>query len=298
MKALRNIIIWLVVFLAVLVWRMPYEAILTKVMNGLQKSSGITVTWKEMSVGLTGANLKKLLVTVPSGGSFKADTAFLSYSFSGINMSFVQNDSNLVLAQASSGSDADSGAAEDAASSSQKDDSEAVKVIPGTASFKLTSGKLNFKSDNLAFDTGSKDLKAIQLSGHLNFNYNKSEGKGELNMKIPSLKGSLPVALHNIEMGTNITIQPDPKSSRGSHKDKKDAKNGTKADQALLINNRLTLYNEAVTGEGDIIMRTRPNGTSPTLDGTMELKTKMFGTQKVGVAGTWAKPEWNLAGAR
>ena len=107
MKLLAKACVWLVVFVLVLLVRLPYETILTRVIASTEKSTGIVITWDEMSMGLTGVNLKKLLVTLPTGGYFTADKAFIGYSLKGLSVNFTQYDSAKVLAEASNGKTAE-----------------------------------------------------------------------------------------------------------------------------------------------------------------------------------------------
>ena len=296
MKLLAKACVWLVVFVLILLIRLPYETILSRVIASTEKSTGIVITWDEMSMGLTGVNLKKLLVTLPTGGYFTADKAFIGYSLKGLSVNFTQYDSARVLAEASNSKTTDTDSAAKATDSERKDN-----VIPGTASLNLNASELNFKSENLALDTGSQDLKAVQLSGQLNYNYLSSKGKGTLDLKVSSLKGSLPIELHDLEIGANITIEPyeASTSTRSGQVGSVDAsQRADNAPKRTSVNSRLTLYSQDVTGEGLVSLRSTPQSSSPMLNGDLTFKTKMFGTHKVNISGTWANPEWNLAGAR
>lgn len=298
MKLLAKVGVWLIVFVLVLLVRLPYETILTRVIASTEKSTGISITWDEMSMGLTGVNLAKLLVTLPTGGYFTADKAFVGYSLKGLSVNFTQYDSSKILAEARNKNSTGS----TAASSTAADNSEnKANVIPGTASLSVNASELIFKSENLALDTGSKDLKAIQLSGQLNYNYLASKGKGTLDLKVPSLKGSLPIELHDLEIGANITIEPYEASTSSPSGQVSSQANGQpkgNSPQRTSVNSRLTLYSQDVTGEGLVSLRSTPQSSSPMLNGDLTFKTKMFGTHKVNISGTWANPEWNLAGAR
>ncbi|MGM9999306.1 MAG: hypothetical protein ACI38Q_07980 [Candidatus Bruticola sp.] len=297
MKVLLRAAVWIAVFMVVLLLRLPYETILTRVITSAEGSTGVSITWDEMSMGLTGINLNKLLVTIPSGGYFTADKAFVGYSLSGLSVDFTQYDSAKVLAEASkrSGSQTAENSAKSTAPSS--DSSNRTGSVPGTASLRINASELAFKSDNLALDTGSKDLKAVRLGGQLTYNYLTGKGKGTLDFKVPSLKGSLPVELNNLEIGANITIEPYEAvvSSASRSSDKAAA---SAASKSTSVNSRLTLYSQDVTGEGSVTLRSVPQNSSPVLNGDLTFKTKMFGTHKVNISGTWANPEWNLAGAR
>ncbi|MCR4784359.1 MAG: hypothetical protein K6A35_07555 [bacterium] len=343
MKLLSKIGVWLAVFVIVLIWRLPYETIIGRVLSNAERVTGISITWEDMSMGLTGVNLKKLLVSLPSGSRFTADTAFISYSWKGLHMQFRQYDSPRILAAAmnrtpssdeseTSGRNSDAGGVSKGKAGPAESSISQDSSIPGSASLALDASQLEFKSENLALETGSKDLQAVQLSGQLSYNYQTSHGKGVLNFKVPALKASLPVELYNLEIGSTLTIEPDgigagaegnkalpnsseieenvetnnldPQPPSGSttgrrvrkahrHTNSKRARSG----RELKIDNRLTLYSPDVTGEGVVFMYTNQDNP-PELDGTITFKTKIFGTHKVDIAGTWANPEWNIAGVR
>ncbi|MGM9992702.1 MAG: hypothetical protein ACI376_07680 [Candidatus Bruticola sp.] len=295
MKILLRVAVWVAVFVLVLLLRLPYETILTRVIASAESSTGISITWDEMSMGLTGINLNKLLVTIPSGGYFTADKAFVGYSLSGLSVDFTQYDSAKVLAEASRRSSSPNSEAA-ASSASSSDSSNQANIVPGTASLRINASELTFKSDNLALDTGSKDLKAVRLSGQITYNYIQNKGKGTFDFKVPSLKGSLPIELNNLEIGANITIEPyEAKVSSAARSSTTAA---SAASKSTSVNSLLTLYSQDVTGEGSVLLRSVPQTSSPTINGDLTFKTKMFGTHKVNISGTWANPEWNLAGAR
>ena len=269
MKSWLKVLAWFAVFTLVFIWRLPCETLLSRIMESTQSHTGIAISWREMEMGLTGVHLEGLDVALPSGSRFSADKAFIGYSLSGLHIEFTQYDSGKILAAARSQS-APSG-----------------EPRPGQASFQIGASQIDFKSDNLAIDTGSRDLGAIQLGGRLQYDYRRSVGKGVLNLKLPSLKGSLPIELYNIELGSTLTIEPTPRSSQDAA-----------GARPLRITNRLKLFNENVTGEGQVILTTSPSGHSPSLEGDLTFNAKAFGVHKVHLSGTWANPEWNLAGAK
>jgi len=88
MKLLAKVGVWLLVFVLVLLVRLPYETILSRVIASTEKATGIVITWDEMSMGFTGVNLNKLLVTLPTGGYFTADKAFIGYSLKGLSVNY------------------------------------------------------------------------------------------------------------------------------------------------------------------------------------------------------------------
>ena len=281
MKILIKIAVWAAVFMIVFAVRFPYESLLHKAMTQLEQKNGVQVSWQKAAVGLGTLQMKGLSVNIPSGSRFQADKASVSVISKGMEIKFAQNSLSDIL----KASLKDSGIESSMPAKFQNE--------TGSASLKaFTSSKLSFESENLAVDTGSPSMKAIILSGYINID--KTEGKGEINLKVPYLKADgLPIPLTDIEIGCVTTMEPAASSSSK----KKDKEDGSLSNQPLKIINKINLFNEQVTGQGVVVMTTSPTGASPSLDGDLEFKTKMLGTHKVRLTGTWANPEWNLAGA-
>lgn len=296
MKILLKIAVWLLVFAAVLLIRFPYESVLSHAMSNLEADTGIVVNWEDAKVGLGSMRMKGLSVSIPSGSRFQADKAAVSVIKGGMRIRFTQNDPASILKKALELSEAES-----------VSPSMIAPDEPGTASLKAAAPSvLSFESDNLVVNTGSKSLQAIILSGNLDIV--NSEGKGVINLKVPSLKiDALPIPLQNIEIGSTVTMSP-VKAKKNKSKNKSNKKKNKKKQEetepetdtestSFKIVNKITLFNDQATGEGIVTMITSPRGDSPSLNGELELKTKMLGTHKVRIGGTWANPEWNLAGA-
>ncbi|MBQ7502161.1 hypothetical protein IJT93_05525 [bacterium] len=296
MKILLKIAVWLLVFAVVLLIRFPYESVLSHAMAKLEADSGIVVNWQDAQVGLGSMKMKGLSVSIPSGSRFQADKAAVSVIKGGMKIKFTQNDPTAILKQTLNLSEAES------ISPSMIPPDE-----PGTASLRAAAPSvLSFESENLVVDTGSKSLQAIVLSGNMNIvNY---EGKGVINLKVPYLKiDALPIPLQNIEIGSTVTMTPvKGKNNQIKPSKKKNVKKKNQETEAeetgtertsFKIVNKITLFNDQATGEGIVTMITSPRGDSPSLNGEIELKTKTLGTHKVRIGGTWANPEWNLAGA-
>ena len=294
MKILLKIAVWLLVFAAVLLIRFPYESVLSHAMSNLEADSGIVVNWEDAKVGLGSMRMKGLSVSIPSGSRFQADKAAVSVIKGGMRIKFTQNDPASILKKALDLSEAES-----------ISPSMLAPDEPGTASLKAAAPSvLSFESENLVVNTGSNSLQAIILSGNLDLA--NSEGKGVINLKVPYLKiDALPIPLQNIEIGSTVTMSPVKAKKNKSKSSKK--KNNKKQEEtepeaetesaSFKIVNKITLFNDQATGEGIVTMITSPRGDSPSLNGELELKTKMLGTHKVRIGGTWANPEWNLAGA-
>ncbi|MBQ7568426.1 hypothetical protein IJT17_06435 [bacterium] len=150
----------------------------------------------------------------------------------------------------------------------------------GRAQAQLTSKGVEFSAEKLEVSTGSQDLGTVVMSGNLNYALNGAGIKGELRLVVPELSGVLPMPLNNLEIGTVI-----------ASKETADANSSA-------VSNDLTLYGEGLDGTGNITFTFTQGGSSPSLSGELNINTTGFGTHTIKLGGTWAQPQWNLAGAQ
>lgn len=158
----------------------------------------------------------------------------------------------------------------------------------GKATVELQTGRLLFHSQDLQVDTGSSDFKMVTMSGDLTYKLSDNSGKGELHLVIPELSGVLPVTLKNLEVGTKINLSQttaEPSSPNAT------------PQIVSVVDNKLTLFGEGLSGEGQLTARSHANASSA-LSGELKVTTQSFGTHNIEIGGTWAKPEWNLVGAK
>ena len=144
----------------------------------------------------------------------------------------------------------------------------------GRASALLTSKGLEFSAEKLEIDT-------VKMSGNLTYGSYNDSIKGEARFVLPELSGIAPVTLKNIEIGSVI-------STDSSNKNK----------DTSIISNALTVYGQGLDGEGDLKFISTKGGASPSLNGKLNINAVGLGRQTIILGGTWAQPQWNLAGAK
>ena len=150
----------------------------------------------------------------------------------------------------------------------------------GNASALLTKNSVDFKSEKLEMETGSQDLGTIIMAGNLTYALSDASVKGEARFVIPDLSGLLPVSLKNVEIGSAIST---------------DSSAGNKDNQTIV--NALTLYGQGLDGDGTLNLTYPKDGGSPNLSGELHVNAAGAGSQTIKLGGTWAQPQWNLAGA-
>ena len=147
----------------------------------------------------------------------------------------------------------------------------------GTAAFHKN--ELHFTCEEINVDTGSQELQTVTMNADITYSLSQSKGEGTVNLKIPELADVLPVKLTNLEIASKIHFKEDSKTNVST------------------TDNDITLYGEGFTGEGKATI-TANGSDSPDLKGQLNVKTKQFGNHKISLGGTWARPEFKLAGAQ
>lgn len=151
----------------------------------------------------------------------------------------------------------------------------------GKASALVTNKNIEFNADKLEVDTGSKDIGTVKMSGNLAYALEDASVKGEARFVIPDLSGMLPISLKNIEIGSAISTE-----AAGAQKD------------TTTIVNALTIYGEGLDGDGTLKFTYTKGSDSPALSGALNVNAAGLGSQTIELGGTWAQPQWNLAGAK
>ncbi len=247
MRFLTKLIVWIAVFLVVLAIRFPYQPLFLELMNKIQDTTKAQITWEEAEANILGAKLKGLAVLMPSGFSFKADTATIRPSFSGLTVACKQT------------------------------------TVDGQANAQLTSKGLEFSADKLSVNTGSNEIGEVTMSGDLLYGLNGTDLNGELHLKIPTLSGALPMPLKDLEIGAKISSANDNESS----------------STVSSLNTTVNIYsNDGIDGNGNVTLTYTEGTASPRLSGTINVQTKAFGTHNITLGGTWAQPDFKLAGAK
>ncbi len=247
MKFLIKLIVWIAIFLVVLAIRFPYQPLFLELMDRIQETTNAQITWEEAEANILGAKLKGLEVLMPSGFSFKADTATIRPSLSGLTVACKQT------------------------------------TIDGKANAQLTSKGLEFSADKLSVNTGSNELGEVTMSGDLLYGLNGTDLSGELHLNIPTLSGALPMPLKDLEIGAKLSSDGGKESS----------------SKVSRLNTTVNLYsNDGIEGSGNVTLTYTEGKASPGLSGNLNVRTKAFGTHNITLGGTWAQPDFKLAGAK
>lgn len=278
MKTVTKVIVWAIVFIVVLACRFPYTTVFRNAVARVETATGARLTWDTCKIGLTGAKLTGFAVRLPSGMNFAADSVSVRPNFQGFHTDIQQTTQS------------------------------------GKCSVEVGKNALVFHSDNLEVDTGSKDLKTVRMTGDLTYRMSDAYGKGELRLEIAELTGVLPLPLKGLKIGTVTTIEPiltgalsnknqDQANSDASPTPNTPTSEGAPAGNNVtsgrsVIHNKISLLAQGITGEGNVDLTSNGDGRSPSLAGSLTVKTDGFGNHTITLGGTWAKPEWNLAGAR
>lgn len=168
MRIVIKIAAFIAIFLLVLLWRFPYDAMVEKSMRRAEAATGATIIYQPVSAGPLGVRVADLQINMPSGASIRFDSARIFPTRHGLR-----------------------------ATAYQKDNEMKVTVSPSSLDLVLTA---------IRVETGSEGIGAATATGTLNFQMASREGKGELRLVIPQLQLPLPIS-GDIEIGSSYTIR-------------------------------------------------------------------------------------------
>lgn len=168
MKILIRIAVFLAVFVLVLIWRFPYDALVESSIRKAESATNATITYKPVSAGPLGVKVSDLQINMPSGAAIRFDSAKLFPTTSGARVTALQGENEM------------------------------------KATLSPTSLHLDLK--DISVDTGSSGIGTARATGDLQYGLNSREGKGTLRLVIPELKLPLPVD-PAMEIGAAYTIR-------------------------------------------------------------------------------------------
>lgn len=169
MKILIKIAAFIGIFLVVLIWRFPYDALVEKSVRRAESATGATIIYQPVSAGPLGVRVSDLQINMPSGAALRFDSARIFPTREGLN-----------------------------ATAYQKENEMKVTVTPSNLSMTLT---------NIEVETGSEGIGQARATGTLNYGLTSREGNGELRLVIPELKLPLPIPDPSMEIGSAFTIR-------------------------------------------------------------------------------------------
>ena len=90
MKILIRIAVFLAVFVLVLIWRFPYDALVESSIRKAESATNATITYKPVSAGPLGVKVSDLQINMPSGAAIRFDSAKLFPTTSGARVTALQ----------------------------------------------------------------------------------------------------------------------------------------------------------------------------------------------------------------
>jgi hypothetical protein len=169
MKILIKMVAFVAIFLLVLLWRFPYDALVEKTVRRAEASTGSTIIYQPVSAGPLGVKVSDLQINMPSGASIRFDSARIFPTREGLR-----------------------------ATAYQKENEMKVTVSPSLLTMTLT---------DIQVETGSEGIGQARATGNLTYGLATREGKGELRLVIPELKLPLPIPDPSMEIGSVYTIR-------------------------------------------------------------------------------------------
>lgn len=173
MSWVSKLLVGLVLFLAFLVLRFPYEAAVKRSIYQLTQSTGARVTWDGEEAGPLGVELRQVRIASPGGARVEFLEARLHPTFGGVVAYLKQADG-------------------------------------GNASLTLDSKRVvSIEAKALKVDTGNADLgQALITVKNFSYSLASREGKGDVGMVLPKLNVPLPIPLGAVELGAPVQIRP------------------------------------------------------------------------------------------
>lgn len=168
MKFLSRLIVWFLVFLAVLAFRFPYEPIFLRFLAEIQEKTNATMSWDNVDANLLGAKITNFHIQLPSGFQFDSDQATITPSLNGLVLNCTQT------------------------------------AQGGNAKFQIDRKNLSFQADKLVASVGFEGLGKVTSSGHLLYALSGGALKGEMRLVIPELSGLAPIPITNLEVGVAL----------------------------------------------------------------------------------------------
>lgn len=165
-----RILVFLVVFVATLVWRFPYEEAIADRIARLEARTGVQVDYTPESASVLGVEWKDVRVTTRTGLKVQFDQAKLRPSFSGMSAYATQGKSQ-------------------------------GRLVMGPT------GDINLRMDQLKFDSGSKVFGEMNVTGNVTHSFQKRAGEGSLRLVLPHHNIPLPVDVESFETGNRLFWQ-------------------------------------------------------------------------------------------
>ncbi|MFN8613990.1 MAG: hypothetical protein U0931_41040 [Vulcanimicrobiota bacterium] len=225
------------VFVATVIWRFPYEEAIADRIAALEARTGTQVDYTPESAGMSGVEWKDVSITTRSGIKVRFDQAKLRPTLRGMS------------AQATQG----------------KGQGRLVME---------PNGDLSLRMDQLKFDSGSKVLGEMTVSGNVTHSFRQRRGEGNLRLVLEHHNIPLPVEVESFETGNHLFWQ-----DRGV---------------GYEVNMEVKLTGGAdITADGNLKLEPNPGGPHR-LNGSLNVQTRLGLKGRLIPTGTWKDIQWTM----
>lgn len=232
-----RILIFVVVFLVTIAWKFPYEQAVADRVAAIESSTGIQVDYTPESASIMGVEWKDIRVTTPAGVKVQFNSARLRPGLRGLSVQAVQ-------------------------------DKGQGRLIMDP------NGDLNLRMDQLSFDSGSKVLGQVTVTGNVTQSFSKHQGEGSLRLVLSHHNIPLPVEVDSFETGNRLFWQ-----DRG---------------QGYELNIEVKLTGGAdITADGNLKLEPQA-GQAYRLSGSLNVQTRLGLKGRLIPSGTWKNIQWTM----
>lgn len=165
-----RVVLFLVLFVATLVWRFPYEEAIADRIARLEGRTGVQVDYTPESAAVTGVEWKDVRVTTRTGLKVQFDQAKLRPTLNGMSAYATQGKGQ-------------------------------GRLLMGPT------GDLNLRMDQLNIDSGSKVFGEMNVTGNITHSFTKRSGEGSLRLVLSRHQIPLPIEIETFESGNRLFWQ-------------------------------------------------------------------------------------------
>ena len=165
-----RILLFLVIFVATVVWHFPYDRAIADRVARLENRTGIQVDYTPLSASAGGVEWRDVRLTTRAGVQVAFDQATLKPNWNGMSAQAIQGKGQ-------------------------------ARLLMGR------NGELTVRTDQLKIDSGSSQFGNMIVTGNITHNLSRSSGEGNVRLELPNHKIPLPVDQITFEVGSHIFWQ-------------------------------------------------------------------------------------------
>ena len=167
MRWATRALLFVILYLAFLAWRFPYEAMVAGSIERFERVSGTRVTYIPRSANLFGVQLDKLKVESPTGPKIEFSSARLRPGLGTLSAYLTQPGGQTQM-------------------NVERD------------------GSVSLRMEKIQMESGSKELGTCKVTGDLTYSLRRLEGTGDLRMEVAKFQAPLPIPEMGLEVGTKL----------------------------------------------------------------------------------------------